>query len=375
MKFCKKCLAADTVPGRTFLENGICYACYYHDSAKEVINWQEREQELQEIVKWAKANNICGYDAAIGVSGGKDSTFQALYARDVLKLNPLLVRLEPDAITEAGRHNIENLVNHGFDLVSWRNNPVVMKKLTKRAFYEFGNPIKPSEYPLWAVTVQTAIAYKIPLIIQGENPGLTLGNTKGVGTDGNALNVVKGNTVQGGNADVWLGDGIEKKDLILYQFPDEEKIKNAGLKAIYLQYYYKDWSPEHNVEFSVKNGLIGREEIPGRMSRFASVDSDLQVLNPMFKYLKFGTSNYSESLSSLIRKGEISREEAALEAEKYDGYCPEKYIHDFCSYINISAEEFWTVMENKWINKKLFYKDSNGKWQKKFKVGIDYDGQ
>ncbi len=373
MKYCKKCITADTIPGRKLNSGGICRSCSYSEEVTSDINWDERVAKLHRIAEWAKANNNGGWDCAIGISGGKDSTFQALYAKDELKLNCLLVNCAPDGITEPGRKNLENLVSKGFDMVSWRNNPKIMKQLTKRSFYENGNPVKPSEYPLFAVTYQTALAYNIPLIIQGENPGLILGNTTaGDGDDDDAFDIVTGNTLQGGNADDWVGDGLSKEDLLLYQFPSKKLMVEKGIRAIYLQYYVKDWSSEHNIKFAVENGLSGREEIPGRLSRFGSVDSDMQIINPMIKYLKFGTSNYSDGLSKLIRVGKMTREKASILASKWDGHCPDNYIEMFCEYIGITVEEFWREMDEKWVNKKLFKKDEDGKWKPRFVVGTDF---
>ena len=119
MIYCKKCLQPDTRPNIKFNDEGICYACLYEEEKKK-IDWDARENELREIAKWAKQKANGGYECVIGVSGGKDSTFQAFYAKEKLGLNVLLVNCAPDNITEIGRHNIENLVNHGFDMIQMR---------------------------------------------------------------------------------------------------------------------------------------------------------------------------------------------------------------------------------------------------------------
>ena len=46
---------------------------------------------MQGIIDWAKTRKQTQYDCIVTVSGGKDSTRQAMFARDNLKLNPLLV--------------------------------------------------------------------------------------------------------------------------------------------------------------------------------------------------------------------------------------------------------------------------------------------
>lgn len=377
MKYCKNCLMPDTFPGMEFDNNGLCSACVYSQNSQEEINWDLRRQQLEEIANTAKGKAQGTWDCAVGVSGGKDSTFQALYARDELGLNCLLVNCYPDGITEVGKQNLENLVNQGFDLISLRPNPKVMKAVMRRAFYEYGNPVKPSEYPLFAVTYQTALAYGIPLIIQGENPGLTLGSTKGYGSDDNAFNIARGNTLQGGKASDWEGDGIEKKHLLMYQFPDHEVLEKSGIRAIYLQYYAREWSPENNAEFSIQHGLQGREELPwlqiSKYAKYGSVDSDFQLFNPMIKYYKFGESRWTEACSKQIRTGEITREEAIARVKKWDGYCDEKHIQICCDYLEISVDEFWRVMEEKWINKKLFRKVGPRQWEPLFTPGTDFD--
>lgn len=191
MKYCKRCVQPDTRPGIYFNKEGVCGACLYEDEKKK-IDWNARFKELQKIAQWGKKNTESVYDCVIGISGGKDSTFQALYARDRLGLRPLLVNSEPEGITEIGRHNIENLKNLGFDVISIRPNPLIIKKMIKKDFYEHLNPVKVTEFSLWSSAYIIAHALKIRLLIQGENPGLTLGVRKtGVGTDDNALKAQK----------------------------------------------------------------------------------------------------------------------------------------------------------------------------------------
>ena len=140
IRICSKCIQPDTRPGIYFDDQGICGACIWEEKKIE-INWKSREKELRDIAEWAKKTAKGSYDCAIGISGGKDSTKQALTARDRLGLRCLLVNGEPDCITKIGRHNIENLKKLGFDVISLRPNPKVMKLLVKRDFYKYLNPV------------------------------------------------------------------------------------------------------------------------------------------------------------------------------------------------------------------------------------------
>ena len=145
MRICKKCIQPDTRPGVFFNKESICGACLWEDEKKK-IDWDERKKELEIIVNDAKKSNAV-YDCVIGVSGGKDSTKQAVTARDELGLNCLLVNYQPENITDLGRKNIENLKSLGFDLISIRPNPKIMMKVTRHDFFNHLNFVKASEFP------------------------------------------------------------------------------------------------------------------------------------------------------------------------------------------------------------------------------------
>ena len=376
MRYCKKCVQPDTRPGLKFDESGVCYACKFAEERKN-IDWSKREKELKSIAEWAK-NKAKGktHDCVIGISGGKDSMFQSFYARDKLGLNCLLVNLAPDGITKWGAKNIENLIQHGFDTMIYRPNPKVWKKTIKHAFYKYGNPVKPTEYPLWTVSYLTALKFNVPLIIQGENPGITLGCVEGVGSDDNALNISECNTLRGGDASDWEVDGIKLRELLWYQFPDKDELKKAEIRAIYINYYAKEWGFWNNTEFGKEHGLSKRgdhdPELAGRTNPYGSIDADIQIVNQMLKYYKFGFGFVTDEVGYAVREKGMDREEAIELVRKYDGKCGEKYIKDFCDYIGITVDEFWRVTDS-FVNKKLFSKDpKTGKWTPKFKVGVDF---
>ena len=89
----------------------------------------------------------------------------------------------------------------------------------------------------------------------------------------------------------------------------------------------------------------------------------------MLKYYKLGFGFTTDEVCYNIREGRLSREEAIKLVEQYDGKCDERYIREFCEYIDISVEEFWQVVD-RFVNKELFRKDTEtGQWVPRFKVG------
>ena len=341
---CKKCVQPDTRPG-IYFKDGVCGACLYEEE-KKTIDWNARQKELKDIVKWAKSKNR-DYDCVIGVSGGKDSTVQAIYAKK-LGLRALLVNSEPENITEIGRKNIENLKNLGFDTISLRPNPQVMKQLVKKDFYEFLNPVKVGEFSLWASAYIIADKFNIPLIIQGDNPALSLGIEVDNGSD--ALKIFQTNTLSTG-WERYIGD--DERDLFMFHV-DFDSLKRKDIKAIFLQYYMKEWSPSHNAEFSIAHGLTTRTSDPneiGTYSQYYQMDTDIIPVNQLLKYVKLGFGQCTDHACYDVRAGLINREEAMELVKKYDGKCAEKYIKQFCDYIEITTDEFWRVV-NQWKKKK-----------------------
>ena len=361
MRICKECVQPDTRPGIYFDKDGVCGACLW-EHEKKIIDWEKRESELKKITENSKKENS-DYDCAIGVSGGKDSTFQAITARDRFGLNCLLVNYQPENITKIGEKNIENLKNQGFDVMTIRPNPKIMKKLIRYDFFKNLNPVKPTEFSLYSSTYIIAEKFNIPLIIQGENPGLTLGTSlTGVGADSNALKANEIQTLSSGWEIYSEIDGISKKDLFLFHY-DRKKLEASGTKAIWLNYFIKEYSQRYNAEFAKKYGLVGRESNfdPNSIGTYdpnSQLDSDLTPVNQLLKFIKFGFGLCMDHVCYDIRNGDMTRKEAVDLVFKYDGKCSDKYILEFCKYVDITFEQFWSTTE-KFRGKMWERNDSN----------------
>lgn len=368
MKYCKKCIQPDTRPGIYFNEEGVCGGCLWTGSKDDNVNWNERKKELNKIIIEAKEkskSNKHYYECAIGVSGGKDSTYQALWARDVLGLRPLLVNSEPEGINEIGRYNIENLKQLGFDVISLRPNPRLMKKMIKRDFYKHLNPGKITEYSLYASTYIVAEYFNIPIIIQGENVGLTFGDSKSeLGTDGDALKANKGNTLASGIQE-YIDDGFNIEDLYMYHY-NADDLRKKGIVGIWMNYYEKNFSFQHNLRFSLKHGLKIRPKNSnlydlGTYNLYSQLDGKLLEVNQMFKHVKLGFGQTTDHACYDIRAGLITRDEGIALVREFDGKCGEEYIKRFCDLIDIDKKEFWRVVNS--FRGDMWEKNKNEEWK------------
>lgn len=363
---CSQCVNPNTRPNITFDETGLCPVCRYENSKDNaVIDWDERRRELAVICEWGKQHTKSTYDCIVTVSGGKDSTRQACYARDELGMNPLLVSCSypPEQLTDLGAHNISNLIELGFDTFSLSLNPRLWKRLMYEGFMRFGNWARSTEMALYAIPIHAAIAYQIPLIFYGENPAHTIGERHGR-LDGDASQLKKGNTIAGGPSAL-LPDGVTAQDTHFYYYPSDEEMQQANLRLVYLGYYMEDWSGRNNAKFAMEHGLKIRQDPPekiGDLWGFSCLDEDYSIVNQFLKYLKLGFGRVTDQVCEAINAKLMSREDGIKLVKEYDGKCDASFIKRFCQYLEMTEETFWQIAE-RYRNKNLWRQDEQGEWQ------------
>jgi N-acetyl sugar amidotransferase len=375
LKYCSQCLQPDTRPNTYFNKEGICPACEYFQLL-QYVDWQERYEILKDLLKQYPRKPGQYFDCIIGVSGGKDSTRQAIWIRDKLGLRPLLVCLSypPEQVTQRGVDNISNLIELGFDVILSAPSPGTWQRLMRESFLQFTNWCKSTELALFSSVPQLAIKYGIRLILWGENPGLQLGDMKTLGRtgyDGNNLRNM--NTLSGSAIDWMLEAGIYQEELITYHYPSHEEFDSYGLQVVYLGWFLRDWSLINNGMYSASNGLEIREDTvqnTGDLLGITALDEDWVTLNQMIKYYKFGFGRVTDYVNEEIRLGRMCRKHGIKLVDQYDDACSNEYIESFCSYIEISIKEFWAKVHSS-VNQDLFTIEDDGRIVRKFKVGTD----
>jgi hypothetical protein len=310
----------------------------------------------------------------MGVSGGKDSTRQALWVRDKLGLKPLLACLTypPEQVTERGVYNLSNLVELGFDVVVSAPAPPTWRVMMREGFLRYTNWCKSTELALFSSVPQLAIRYGIPLIFWGENPGLQLGDLKTLGRtgyDGNNLRYM--NTLSGAALDWMIETGVDIRRLLPYRYPTLEDFEAHQLQVVYLGWFLGDWSLTNNGLHAATSGLRIRTDFvenTGDLRGVTSLDEDWVTLNQMIKYYKFGFGRVTDYVNEEIRLGNLTRDEGIRLVERYDHSCSAEYIRDFSDYIGISVEQFWTQVRAA-VNPRLFVIGPDGAISRRFRVG------
>ena len=363
MKYCKRCIMPNTRPDQIFNSNGVCNACLSNDY-KDKIDWDKRKDDLNIILKKAKLNKD-SWNCIIPSSGGKDSTYQAIWAKNN-GLNPLLVTATTCDLSEVGKKNIENLKNLGFDTIEFSTNSITRAKLNKISLETIGDIAWPEHVSIFTVPIKIAVNFKIPLIIYGENPQLEYGGPKE--SLGNSTLDKRWMEEFGGLIGLRVNDLVENyefknSDLGIFKYPDQEELKKLNLKSLFLG-YYEIWDSLKNYEVAKNNGFQNFEgDLEGCYFNWEKIDNYQHGIHDYFKFLKFGFGRATDQLCYLIRNKKITRDKAIKISKKLEGKFPISYmkkpLNKILNKIDLSLEDFKKICE-KFTNKKIFKTNKGG---------------
>ena len=122
MRSCKKCVMDETDVEIVFDHKGVCNYCLRLENVLPNYVYTEHEERsnLQEIELRIKKNSVDGkYDCIIGLSGGVDSSFVAHLAKK-MGLNALCVHFDNGWNSDTAVSNIKKIVDKcGFDLETY----------------------------------------------------------------------------------------------------------------------------------------------------------------------------------------------------------------------------------------------------------------
>jgi hypothetical protein len=250
--------------------------------------------------------------------------------------------------------------------------PRTSKALMQFSFKKDCNLFKITELALYAAMPREAIAQGIPLMFLGENPALQYGGVNGsLSGDGNQQR--KSHTLAGADIAPLVTDGFDRRNLFWYDYPSEADFDRGRLRIVYLGFYMHDFNEIMNTEFAIKKGLRVREGADadpaetGALNEAEALDDEFVHVNQFLKCLKFGFGKVTQQVSSRIRLGQFSREEAIEMVRRYDGKCSDRYVEKLCRYLKITEDEFWDLAEA-YRNRDLWQLNNHGEWELRYKI-------
>ena len=380
VKFCKICVMSNQRPASTvefkhtidskkttmnFDEEGICDACRMAEQ-KEVIDWENREEELLKLLEKHRSNDG-SYDCLVPGSGGKDSAYQAHILKYKYGMNPLTVTWPPILYTDYGYQNWKNWLDSGFDNISFYRNGKVMKLLTKLSIQNLFHPFQTFILGQKNIGPKIAAKYGINLVFYGENEA-EYGNP--IADNASSLRDKSYFTFK--NIDeLYLGGvsikelqekfNIQKKDIMSFLPMPAEEMESAKVEVHYLGYYLR-WTPQEVFYYAVENtGFKARPfRTQGTYSKYNSIDDKIDDLHYYTTFIKFGIGRTTYDASQEIRNKHLTREEGVALVKRFDGEFPDRYFEEIMNYLELSSDEFHKITDkfrspHLWTNKA-------GKW-------------
>jgi len=360
MKYCARCITPDSRPNIRFDTHGVCSACRNFET-KPAIDWNSRREEFLDVVKVARSSTP-SYDCLLPVSGGKDSTWQAVVCLEH-GLRVLAYTWRPPGRTVVGQRNIENLARLGVDHIDLTVSPAVEKRLTLASFRKFGSNAIPMHLGIYNTPLRLAVQMRIPLVVYGENSAFEYGNAadarKGFAIDADWLE--KYGVTHGTSARDWIGTaGLTEKDLSPYLAPDISEVESAGVRAVFLGYYFP-WDVEISRRVAEQHGF---QSIAGGARTgyydYADIDDDFISIHHWMKWFKFGFTRSFDNLSLEIRNGRMTREEAVEWLRRRGDETPVEDIEKLCAWLGLNRGEFDAIAES--FRDHSVWQQSDGVW-------------
>ena len=331
-----------------FDNKGVCNVCNSHIDKKSKINWEERLETFEKLVKNFRGK--AEYDCIVPFSGGKDSTFILHQIVKKHKLKPLVVSFDHGFYRKQIQKNTERTLKIlGTDYLVFRPNMKVVGKLMLESLKRKGDFCWHCHTGIFAYPMQIAVKFKIPLIIWGESSAEYTGyydfdEENFEERDEESFNRYVN---LGINAEDMLGfikDGVvEERDLSPFMYPKLRDLKKIGYKSLCYGTFI-NWDPVKQTKLIKKELGWKQDEVEGLPEEFSMEKIECRVngIRDWLKYIKRGFGRTAQSVAREIRLKKMTKEKGKLLVDKFHATKP-KSLEYFLKILNISEEEFMKI--------------------------------
>ncbi len=195
--------------------------------------------------------------------------------------------------------------------------------------------------------VQTAVRYRIPLIIWGAHQGL---EQVGMFSHEHEVEMTrryrKDHDLMGVEADDLLSvfDTLQEKDIWQYRYPDDRDLNAVGVRGIYLGNYIR-WDPKAQHEQMIRDYGYKSSRFARTFDTYDFVDCfNYMDLHDLLKLYKHGFSKVTDHASREIRFGRLSRD-AALSLVREHEQAPLQYLDQFCQWLGVQPHSLQFILD------------------------------
>ena len=348
MQVCTRCLYTSNHPLHlTFDHDGVCSGCRVHEE-KDQIDWAEREKKLKSILDNYRSQSGRNYDCIIPVSGARDSHFIVHVIKNRYGLNPLLVTYNKQYNTGVGVRNLANLrMRFDRDIMTLTVNPETVKKITRSTLRRFGSMYWHCIAGQTVYPVQTAVKFKIPLIIWGAHQGIDqVGMFSHLDEVEMTRKYRKEHDLMGFEAEDLVDDfdNITDADVRPFRYPDNRELEQVGVRGIYLNNYIR-WDSRTQHEAMIRDYGYETASQTRTFDRYNDVDCwNYSDVHDYIKWLKHGYGKVVDHACREIRLRRMTREQGGYLMRQYQARKP-RHLELFLEWLGITQNAFYYIVD------------------------------
>ena len=363
---CTRCLYTSLHPlNITFNDQGLCSGCEVHEE-KDVIDWVQKENHLKTLLKGYRNKSGNNYDCIIPVSGARDSYFIVHMVKNVFGMNPLLVTYNKQYNTDRGIRNLANLrIQFDCDIMTLTVAPEIVKKITRATIKKVGSIYWHCIAGQTVYPVQTAVKFKIPLIIWGAHQGI---DQVGMFSHHDFVEMTrkyrKEHDLMGIEAEDLINDSdnITINDVKSYLYPEDIEIEKVGVRGIYLNNYMR-WDTKLQHEQMINLYKYETALQTRTIDHYNDVDCfNYSDVHDYLKYLKHGYGKITDHICREIRFKRIDKKRALHIIQIFEDKKPQ-YLSQFLEWLGITENAF-NFLSDLHRNKVLWMRNDNWEWDK-----------
>jgi N-acetyl sugar amidotransferase len=362
---CRRCLYRTDHPlGLTIDDEGICSGCRIHEE-KDRLDWSARWDALGRLVAPYRSASNRTYDCIVPVTGAHDSYFILHVVKERLGLNPLLVTYNKYYNTPLGIRNLANLrIRFNCDILVQNVNPASVRRITRASLRQFGSLYWHCLAGQTVFPVQTAVRYKVPLIVWGAHQGL---EQVGMFSHEHEVQMTrryrKDHDLMGFEADDLLSlfDTLTEADVWQYRYPDDHDLQQVGVVGIYLGNYVR-WDPKAQHELMIERYGYETARFARTFDCYDYVDCfNYMNLHDQLKLYKHGYSKVTDHACREIRHGRLTRVQARALVRRYECVAPD-HASLFGEWLGVEPKSMAFLMDQH--RKRKYWRESApGRWE------------
>ena len=340
LHYCARCGMPSTERDASFDDLGICRTCTSLEQ-KMYMDWTERENALRAL--FDKYRGKGEYDCIVPISGGKDSAFQLHLIVNVFKLKALAVTFSHNWFSDTGMKNLRwCLETFSVDHLMFTPSRSLVNRCARRSLEMIGDTCWHCHAGVGSFPWQTAVRYKIPLLVYGESaaeasPTATYEELVPLDVD------YFFDQSAGYRAGEFAADYLPDRDLAPFKTPSREEIEKVGVIGVHLGNYIF-WDGERQME--ILRDRYGWKEgnVEGTYKCYKSVECRMPGMHDFTKFLKRGYGRATDHVAQDRRAGLMTASEGNRLIREFDPRTPEM-LKEYLDISGYSEEEFYAIMD------------------------------